>query len=143
MRQVKRSAYISYTSEQMFLLVDDVDSYANFLPWCKGTQIHERSDKNLSATIELSKGGVSTKFTTLNTMNQFKSIDLFLQDGPFDYFEGGWRFDDLGSNGSKIQFELKFKFRSSILDMSLGPFFESICDDLVNAFVLRAQEIYD
>ena len=51
MRQVKRSAYINYTSEQMFLLVDDVDSYANFLPWCKGTKIHERSDKNLSATI--------------------------------------------------------------------------------------------
>jgi len=143
MRQVKRSAYIGYSSEQMFLLVDDVDSYPNFLPWCTGTKIHERLDKKLCATIELSKSGVTTRFTTLNTMSQFKSIDLTLQDGPFSYFEGGWRFDDLGSEGSKIRFELEFKFKNSILDMSLGPFFESVCDDLVNAFVLRAQEIYD
>ena len=143
MRKVKRCAYIGYTSEQMFSLVDDIASYASFLPWCTGTTIHERSDKNVSATIELSKGGVSSKFTTLNTITQFESIDLLLQDGPFSFFEGGWKFKDLGSDGSKIQFELEFKFRSSILDMSLGPFFESICDDLVNAFVMRAQEVYD
>ena len=125
MRKVKRSAYIGYTSEQMFSLVDDIASYASF------------------ATIELSKGGISSKFTTLNTITQFESIDLLLQDGPFSFFEGGWKFKDLGSDGSKIQFELNFKFRNSILDMSLGPFFESICDDLVNAFVMRAQEVYD
>ena len=143
MREVKRSAYIGYTAEQMFSLVDDIPSYSNFLPWCTGTHVHERTDKNVRATIELSKGGVSSKFTTLNTINQHESIDLLLQDGPFSFFEGGWKFDDLGSDGSKIQFELKFEFKNSILDMSLGPFFESICDELVNAFVMRAQEIHD
>jgi len=142
MRQIKRNAYVQYSPKEMFLLVDDIDAYPEFLPWCKHTKIHHRSDQNVVATIALSKNGIQSQFTTSNKLTQYDTIQLSLSEGPFSHFEGGWTFFDLENEGSKIEFTLKFEFKSSLLDLSLGPFFENICDKLVDAFVLRAKEIY-
>ena len=142
MRQVKKNAYVNFSAEQMFFLVDDIKSYPEFLPWCTKTIIHERTESSVRATIILSKSGVSSKFTTCNTMISSQKIDLLLEDGPFSYFKGGWNFLDLGDQGSKVEFNLKFKFKNSLLDTTLGSFFESICDEQVNAFVHRAGKIY-
>lgn len=142
MRHIKRNAYVQYSPKEMFLLVDDIDAYPEFLPWCKHTEIHHRSDQNVVATIALSKNGIQSQFTTSNKLTQYDTIQLSLSEGPFSHFEGGWTFVDLENEGSKIEFTLKFEFKSSLLDLSLGPFFENICDKLVDAFVLRAKEIY-
>ena len=143
MRQVKKNAYVNFSAEQMFVLVDDIKSYPEFLPWCTRTIIHDRAANSVSATIEFKKGGINSKFTTSNSMIKFQKIDLSLEDGPFSYFRGGWDFIDLEDQGSKVEFNLKFKFKNPLLNASMGSIFESICDDQVNAFVLRAQEIYE
>ncbi len=126
----------------MFVLVDDVTAYPEFLPWCKSAEVHGQSDDVVEATLELQKGAISKTFTTRNISREFESIDLALVGGPFKYLRGGWRFKDLGDDGSKVTLELEFEFESRLTDMMFGPFFEDICNSLVDAFSKRAAVVF-
>ena len=143
MRKIERFAYVKHSSQEMFLLVNDIESYPEFLPWCESTEIHESSNEIITASIRMERAGLKASFTSTNHMKLYESIDLSLKDGPFNHFQGGWKFDDLGKDGSKIYFELEFEFKNKLLDMTLGPFFEDICEMMVNAFVKRADEKND
>ncbi len=142
MRHVKKSALVPYLATEMFDLVDDVDAYADFLPWCSGSEVRSRSDEVVEATLELQKGGVSKSFTTRNATVRGESIDLCLLGGPFRHLQGGWRFEPLGDGGCKVSLELDFEFDSRMVDMMFGAFFEDTCNSLVDAFVRRAAEVY-
>jgi ribosome-associated toxin RatA of RatAB toxin-antitoxin module len=126
----------------MFVLVDDVESYPQFLPWCNDAEIHNRTEITVEATLELHKGSVSNHFTTLNTRHEYDKIDLTLIGGPFRTLEGGWRFTELGEQGCKIVLELDFEFESMFVDMMFGAFFEGTCNSLVDAFTRRAKDVF-
>ena len=126
----------------MFSLVDDVDSYAEFLPWCNHSEVLSRNDETVDATLELHKGAISKTFTTRNTLKQNEAIELELLGGPFRHLAGGWKFQSLGDDGSKVELELEFEFESRMADMMFGTFFEETCNSLVDAFISRAATIY-
>lgn len=142
MRHVERSALVPYRAREMFLLVDDVEAYPEFLQWCNEAEVHERTAEMVEATLELHKGGISKHFTTRNTRHEFDSIELALVGGPFNSLQGGWRFDDLGNDGCKVSLHLDFEFESMIVDMMFGSFFEDTCNSLVDAFVNRAGSVF-
>lgn len=142
MRRVNRSALVPYKARQMFVLVDDVAAYPDFLPWCKSAQVHSHADNIVEASLELQKGAVSKTFTTRNSRHEFESIELALIGGPFKHLSGGWRFRDLGDEGSKVSLELEFEFESKLADIMFGSFFEEICNSLVDAFSRRAADIF-
>jgi ribosome-associated toxin RatA of RatAB toxin-antitoxin module len=48
----------------------------------------------------------------------------------------------LGDNAAKVFLDLKFKFKSKLLDMSLSPIFKKIANSHLDAFVARAKKIY-
>ena len=143
MRKVERSALVPYPARDMFALVDDVEAYPEFLPWCNSAVVDSRSDDIVEATLELQKGAVSRTFTTRNTRCEFDSIELALVRGPFKHLSGGWRFKDLGDDGSKVSLDLEFEFRSRAVDLMFGSFFEETCNALIDAFSKRAAVVYD
>lgn len=124
------------------MLVDDVQAYPEFLPWCNDAEEHHRTQDSVEATLELHKGSLSSHFTTRNTRNEFDAIDIELIGGPFRHLEGGWRFKDLGADGCKVWLELDFEFESRIVDMMFGSFFEETCNSLVDAFTRRAVSVF-
>ncbi len=142
MRKVRRSALLPYRARDMFVLVDDVEAYPEFLPWCNSSRVIRSSDEYLEATLELQKGSMSKTFTTRNKRREFESIDLNLVDGPFRHLSGGWRFKDLGESGCKVSLELDFEFRSRAADLIFGSFFEETCNALIDAFSKRAAVVY-
>jgi len=142
MRKVKRSAIVPYSAREMFVLVDDVEAYPEFLPWCNQAEVHNRTDESVEATLELHKGAVSNKFTTRNSRKEFAAIGLELIGGPFRHLDGGWQFKELGDDGCKVSLELEFEFESRLVDLMFGSFFEDICNSLVDAFTKRAETIF-
>ena len=142
MRKVNRSALVPYSAREMFVIVDDVAAYPEFLKWCKSADVLERTDAVVQATLELQKGSLSNKFTTRNERNEFESIDISLVGGPFRHLQGGWSFTDLGNDGSKVALKLDFEFESMLVDMMFGAFFEDICNSLVDGFTQRATQIF-
>lgn len=142
MRKVSRSALVPYSADQMYALVDDIAAYPSFLRWCSGTTVHSRDDDHVEASLELQRGGVSKTFTTRNSLDPGKAIRIALIGGPFRYLSGGWRFEQLGQDGSKVSLQLEFEFESRMTDMLFGRYFEDICNSLVDSFTQRASNIY-
>ncbi len=142
MTSISKSALVQYSPAQMFSLVDGIEAYPEFLPWCRSTRVLSRTDDEVRATIELSRGGVNKAFTTSNRNQKNKMIEIRLVEGPFKCLEGFWRFDALGEDGCKVSFDLEFEFASRMLSMVVGPVFSQIADSLVDSFHKRAVEVY-
>ncbi|MDH3748094.1 MAG: type II toxin-antitoxin system RatA family toxin [Gammaproteobacteria bacterium] len=142
MRKVSRSALVPHSASEMFALVDDIESYPQFLPWCSAATVHERDESVVDATLKLESSGFSKSFTTRNTLRRDEAISLALLGGPFRHLDGGWRFQQLGDDGCKVSLNLEFEFESLVTDLVFGRVFEEICTSLVDAFTERAKTIY-
>jgi ribosome-associated toxin RatA of RatAB toxin-antitoxin module len=142
MHRISKSAIVPYTPQQMFELVNNIDDYSQFLNWCDSSSILNQSDNQITASVEINKGGIKQTFSTLNTLTPYKSIAMELVDGPFDVLSGEWRFEALGDNAAKIHLDLQFKFKSMLIDMALSPVFKNIANSQLDSFVERAKYIY-
>jgi ribosome-associated toxin RatA of RatAB toxin-antitoxin module len=151
MREVHRSAILPYPRDAMFDLVADVESYAQFLPWCSESRIlstdndpGQQGDSAYAvvARLGLSQGALKGAFTTRNRIERPRSISMQLVDGPFSALTGEWRLESLGEDGCKLMLDMQFAFSNPMKDMLLGAVFERTCNQLVDAFVHRAGEIY-
>ena len=142
MTTINKFALVPYSPAQMYALVDDIDSYSEFLPWCKNSRVLSRTEDEVRATLELSKGGVEKAFTTCNRNQKNKMIEMRLVEGPFKCLEGFWRFDALGEDGCKVSLDLEFEFASRMLDLVVGPVFNQVANSLVDSFQQRAVDVY-
>ncbi|MCP1727005.1 ribosome-associated toxin RatA of RatAB toxin-antitoxin module [Natronospira proteinivora] len=139
MRSVQREALVPYSAEAMYDLVNDIERYPDFLPWCREARVLESADTELTASLTLIKGGLRRSFTTRNRMEPGRLIDIQLVDGPFRHLEGEWRFEPLRDDASKVKLDMRFEV-AGLLDAVLGPVFHQIANSLVDAFVRRAQD---
>jgi ribosome-associated toxin RatA of RatAB toxin-antitoxin module len=142
MQVVERSALVTYTAAQMFALVNDVARYPEFLPWCVGARVEEVSATERVAAIKVARGVLRTEFTTRNTLQQDARIHMQLMHGPFRELTGEWRFEPIGTRGSRVYFRIEFEFKNRLSAAAFNAVFESLCGTIVDAFVLRAQTIY-
>jgi ribosome-associated toxin RatA of RatAB toxin-antitoxin module len=142
MPEVNRSVLVSRTPEQMFALVDAVERYPEFLPWCGGASVSFRDETRTRATINISYRGIKQNFTTENTKRAPAEMQIRLVEGPFRELDGQWRFTALGERGCKVEFRLRYEFSSRILAKLLGPVFGFIANSFVEAFVKRAERLH-
>jgi len=142
MAQVEKSVLVLHSAQQMFDLVDGVENYPQFLPWCGGTDLKWRDETTTLATIMIDYHGIKQSFTTENTNQIPALIEIKLQDGPFRHLEGSWRFIALDENACKIEFRLHYEFSSKLLESLFGPVFNHITNNFVDAFVQRAEKVY-
>lgn len=142
MTTISKSALVTYSPEQMFKLVDDIEAYSDFLPWCaKATEIL-RDEKNVEASVFISHSGLNKEFTTQNKNMAFERIEMHLVNGPFKNLDGVWLFEALGETACKVSLNLEFTFSSKIISVTLGPVFSKVANSLVDAFIKRADTIY-
>ena len=142
MRNVSRSALVPYSADQMYALVEDFQSYPEFLPWCTGATLHSRDADTIEASLEMQRAGVKKSFTTRNTLQPGVAMGITLVGGPFRDLSGDWRFEQLGQDGSKVSLHLEFEFESRMMDALFGRFFEDTCNSLIDSFTQRANKIY-
>jgi ribosome-associated toxin RatA of RatAB toxin-antitoxin module len=139
---VERSAIVAFTPAQMFALVNDVDRYPEFLPWCVQARVQESSETERVASVKVARGVLRMEFTTRNWLRPDAQIVMHLLDGPFRHLTGEWRFEAIGERGSRVSFRVEFEFKNRLTAAALSSVFESLCGSIVDAFVLRARQIY-
>jgi len=142
MAEVVKSVLVPYSSHEMFELVDKVEDYAHFLPWCGGTELHFRDPQVTEATIHISYLQVRQHFTTRNTKTPGQEMLIKLKSGPFRSMEGYWRFKPLADTACKVEFALRYEFSNALLEKIVGPVFGMVTNGLVDAFVRRAETVY-
>lgn len=142
MAVVEKSVLIEYSVTQMFDLVDRVEDYPKFLPWCGGTDLLERTENKTAGRIHINFQGIKANFSTENAKQAPLWMDIALLDGPFKSMSGGWRFTPLGDTACKVEFKLHYEFSSKLLEKVLGKVFDHIAGTLVECFVQRARQTY-
>jgi ribosome-associated toxin RatA of RatAB toxin-antitoxin module len=133
---------VGHSAQQMFALVDAVEAYPEFLPWCDSATVLHRDAERTRATLTVNYHGAKQSFTTENVKNPPTAMSIKLVEGPFKVLDGDWRFTALSDVACKIEFRLHYEFSSRILEMLVGPVFSYIANTMVDAFVQRADKVY-
>ena len=142
MNSLKRNAIVPYSARQMFELVNNIEDYPRFLPWCHSAVVTSRTEKEVIATLEIVWKGVRKKFSTKNILNPYSGMDIVLVEGPLQHMEGIWTFQPLNEKACKVLLDLEFEFTGSFIDRLFQPVFQHIANTLVDAFCKRAVELY-
>lgn len=138
---VQKSALVPHSAAEMFELINDVESYPQFLPWCKSTQLLSRNEEELCGRLEVSRIGISQTFSTCNRLFPYERILIRLNEGPFKRLQGEWRFTALREDACKVELELDFEFSGKLINSAFGAVFSQIANTLVDAFCKRADEV--
>ncbi|TAH10499.1 MAG: type II toxin-antitoxin system RatA family toxin [Curvibacter sp.] len=145
MKTVHKSVLIWYSPQEMYALVTDVTRYPQFLPWCDHAQVLEQHADGMTAEVGISFSGIRQTFVTRNTHMDPSQVGMKLVKGPFSNLDGAWSFHPLGDGSQracKVELTLQYGFENAALGKLVGPVFDKIAANLVDAFVKRAQQVY-
>ena len=140
MYTIKKNAIVFHDAEKMFKLVDDVESYPEFLPWCGGAELITQNDAITEANITINYHGLRQSFTTKNKKFFPSKMIIELVDGPFRKLEGEWRFIEVSKGCCRIELDLNYEFKNIILEKLIAPAFNMIANTFIDSFVKRAEE---
>jgi len=133
---------VLHTAEQMFDLVNDVESYPQFLPWCSGTTLIESTDETMQASLKVAKAGLKYSFTTRNELKRPEMIRIELVEGPFSSLSGLWTFKPLSDEACKVSLSMQFDFSGKLTSLAMSKVFNQMAATMVDAFVNRADQVY-
>ena len=142
MNRIDQSALLPFSADQLYDLVNDIESYPEFMDGCISTKIIERTENEVLASLELGKAGLRYSFTTRNALVPGKSMVMSLVEGPFRHFDAVWSFRSLDDSACKISLKMEFEFSSGLVDAALKHLFESTSRNLVYAVCMRAEQLY-
>lgn len=140
MNCIKKSAIVFHPAEKMFLLVDQVENYPHFLPWCGSANVIRRTNSKTIASIEINYKGVRQTFTTENTKKLNQKMMIKLIDGPFKSLYGQWMFKNLDKDSCQIELKLEYQFSNIILEKLISPVFNMIANTFIDEFIKEANK---
>jgi len=140
--KIRKSAFVFHSQEAIFNLVDDVESYPQFLPWCGSTDVHLRNEKTTEATIEINFKGIKQKFSTKNEKTAPHEMKIQLIKGPFKTLSGFWKFTKIDNMSCKVDLVLDYDFSNYLLEKLIGPVFNIIANSFIDEFIKEANHRY-
>lgn len=141
MANVRKSVLVPFDSATMFHLVDAVEDYPAFLPWCRGSEVLARDESITEARIDIDFRGVRQSFTTRNRKDGIEWMRIELVEGPFRALSGHWHFTALADDACRVELALEYAFAGALLEKMIGPVFDYIADSLIDRFVARAEQL--
>jgi coenzyme Q-binding protein COQ10 len=131
----------------MYAVVADVERYPEFLPWVMALRVKSRErvkDRDVVlAEMSVGYGALRERYTSrvvLDPVNH--AVDVVQAEGPFRFLENRWRFAQLAQS-CRIEFAIKFEFRSRLLHAVASGAFERVVMRMADAFVARAGALSD
>lgn len=141
MFEIHQSALVQYRAAQMFKLVNAIESYPQFLPWCYAATVLASTPAVVRARIAVRKANFDYAFTTDNSLEPPSRLAMRLVEGPFKTFNGEWRFDE-NVLGCRVSLDLEYEFANRLSSFALAPVFKVIASSLVESFKARADQLY-
>jgi ribosome-associated toxin RatA of RatAB toxin-antitoxin module len=139
MREVKRSALVAQPPSRLFALINDIESYPRFLPWCTHARVQSRTEREIVATIGVKQGPLHGEFTTRNELEPDKRILMHLLSGPFKTLEGQWLLTPIGPDGCRVELRMRFAVQSGLSALLFDHKVAETVGSLVEAFVARSR----
>lgn len=145
MSHIQRQKKVIFSVEQMYALVNDINSYQTFVPYCSDSRVISSDDHEMTASLTFSFMGLQQTLTTQNKLKPNEAIILNLVSGPFKYLKGFWRFEPISNDdsfSSLIKMDIEFDMSLGPMMMIIEPIMQQTIENLVEIFLKRAKEIY-
>jgi len=163
MREIKHTALVARPPGRLFDLINDIESYPSFVPWCTHARVLSRSAREIVATIGVQRGPLQSEFTTRNELEQDRRVLMHLVSGPFKVLEGEWLLTPiaqpttavppsatseplvqgrLANVGCRVQLTMQFAFKSPLTAILFEQKFAETAASLMDAFVARARTFH-
>ncbi len=142
MTRIDRSALVMHSAQQMYALIDDIESYPQFMQGCQKARVISRTPEEVVGELTLGAAGLSYSFTTRNALQPGESMQMQLVEGPFRHFGASWHFKALSPEACKVSLVMEFDFAGGIVGAALEKLFNHSANTLVDALVKRADERY-
>jgi ribosome-associated toxin RatA of RatAB toxin-antitoxin module len=136
--EIERSVLLPYSAQDIFDLIEAAEHYPQFLPWCTGVTILERSDDWVAARLDFSYLKLRFGFQTRNPKRRPEWLRVQLVEGPFKHFRGDWSLTPIGRSGCRVSITITFEVADGYFDSLAAPAVNSVTRAMVDAFVKRA-----
>jgi coenzyme Q-binding protein COQ10 len=133
---------LPHSPKRMFDLVSDVEKYPEFLPWCVGIRLKEKTPKRINADMMIGYKMFREKFSCRVELTSPDRIDVVYEDGPFKYLNNHWIFIKEDDGTCTVDFFVDFEFNSKFLQKVIGIVFNEAVKIMVHAFEKRADAVY-
>ena len=140
--RMRRVIVMPYCAAAMYALVDDIESYPDFLPWCDSVEV-KRQGESAQATLHIKYYGIQTALTTHNRHHPTSRIEMEFVAGALKSLSGFWSFVELRDDRCRVEFMLEYEFANSALEAIFGRLFNSIFGRFVDSFVEQARARYE
>jgi coenzyme Q-binding protein COQ10 len=143
-RQMTRRVrlHLNYSSPQLFDLVADVERYPEFLPWVLAARVTQRQDATIGVDMTIGTSLLCKRFKTVAILERPHRIDIKSHDPLFDRFRQIWTFAPATDDGTDVEYQVDFEFRSRLLQALVGRMFSDQANETVAAFRRRARQLY-
>jgi ribosome-associated toxin RatA of RatAB toxin-antitoxin module len=147
MAAIKRRVRVAYSASQMLALVNDIESYPEFLHWCHAARIEKSGGSVVEAALDIGIRGIHKTMRTKNTTqaaagDRGARIRIEMIDGPLKRLVGGWQFTDCAQGGCDVELVLEYEVHRTPFGMLLRTVFDEIANSQLNAFIRRAGTVY-
>ena len=137
---------IECQKEQLISLVLDIEKYPDFIPYCLGSKVYERNDKDnevlIIADLTIGKGAFKDTYKSDVRYNKKNnSIYVTNLDGPLKYLENKWHFVQ-AEKKTEISFEVDFELTNRFLNIIMTKSFQYVLEKIADAFEERAEELF-
>ncbi len=147
MPKIVETKIMNFSAKEIYDLVVDVESYPQFLPWCKNAQISKHiSVSNIQAELLINFKNIFEKYTSDVVFLQKSPSEYFVEakaiKGPFKSLINQWKITEIEHKKTQVEFFLEFEFNSILLGKMLGTIFSLATQKMMKAFENRALSLY-
>lgn len=130
----------------MFDVVQDVERYQLFLPWCQSSIVTSRREKLLTADLVVGIPPLVESYTSKVVLDRpHKIIAESSQGKLFNELINIWKFSPGLINVPQsciIEFQVSFEFRSAFASQVSQVFFKEVVQAMTGAFYNEARKRY-
>ena len=138
---------IPCSKKNLIEMVLDIEKYPEFVPWCLGSKIHDKTDKGntieIKADLTIGKSFFSDTYKSFVVYNKSEdSIHVTNIDGPLKHLENEWFFRQDG-DASEVEFHVDFELKNKILNILMIKSFDLGLKKIADAFEKRAIQLFE
>ena len=137
---------IECKKDQLIDLVLDIKKYPEFVPFCLGSHVYKRDNKDnqilIVADLTIGKGPFKDTYKSDVKFNKDdSSINVTNIGGPLRHLENNWKFIE-SDKGTEILFDIDFEIENKFLNLVMTKSFQYGLNKIADAFQKRAQDLY-